>query len=313
MLQLRSVMNNDVPQRTVVGIGELLWDCFPDRRRPGGAPANVAFHAAQLGHRGLICSRIGDDELGRELTDELRARGLSTDLIQIDDRLPTGRVTVDAGDPASPSYVIHPGVAWEAIRFDGALEAAIGSAAAICVGTLAQRAEPSRGTILRCLDAGRDALRVYDVNLRRDGYTREWIENTLRRVQVVKLNDDEVAELSPMLGAAADPVPFGRDVIRGYGVELVCITRAEAGCLMITANETVDEPGRPVAIADSVGAGDAFTAALIAARLRGWSLRRTARLANDVGGTVASRRGAMPDLEREFAGLLAADATGERE
>jgi fructokinase len=296
--------------RTVVGIGELLWDCFPDRRRPGGAPANVAFHAAQLGQRGLICSRIGDDDLGRALRDELHAHGLSTELIQLDERLPTGRVTVDTSDPASPSYVIHRDVAWDAIDFDASVEAVVRGAAAVCVGTLAQRSEVSRETILRCLEAAGEALRVYDVNLRPDGYRREWIEETLRRVHVVKLNDEEVTVLAPMLGAASEPEAFGRELIGSYGVELVCVTRAAAGCSMFTDAETVHAPGKRVTVADSVGAGDAFTAALITARLREWPLARTARLANDVGALVASRRGAMPDVKRECAELLAGNPAG---
>jgi len=296
--------------RTVVGIGELLWDCFPDRRRPGGAPANVAFHAAQLGQRGLICSRIGDDELGRALREELRAHGLSMELVQLDERLPTGRVTVDTSNPSSPSYEIHRDVAWDAIGFDAPLEAVVREAAAVCVGTLAQRSEISRGTILRCLEAAGKALRVYDVNLRRDGYCKEWIEETLRRVHVVKLNDGEVSVLASMLGATSEPEAFGRELIGGYGVELVCVTRAAEGCSMFTATETVHAPGRRVTVADSVGAGDAFTAALISARLRGWPLERTARLANEVGALVAARHGAMPDVKRECAELLAGDPAG---
>lgn len=292
-------------QLTVVGIGELLWDCFPDGRRPGGAPANVAFHAAQLGHRGLICSRTGDDDLGRALRDEMHAHGLSTELIQFDGRLPTGRVTVDTSDPRSPSYVIHRDVAWDAIGFDAAIEAAVRGAAAICVGTLAQRSEISRATILRCLEAAGDALRVYDVNLRPDGYRREWIEQTLKRVQVVKLNDEEVTVLAPMLGTSPEPEAFGKELIGGYGVELVCVTRAAEGCSLFTDGETVHARGRRITVADSVGAGDAFTAALISARLRGWPLERTARLTNDVGALVAERRGAMPDIKREYTELLA--------
>ncbi len=289
--------------KIVAGIGELLWDCFPARELPGGAPANVAFHAGQLGLRGVICSRVGGDDAGGKLLEELRRRGLSTQWVQVDEQLPTGRVTVDTGNPAHPSYRIHRNVAWDAIRFDDSLSELVQSAAAVCVGSLAQRSQQSRETILSCLGAT-PALRVFDVNLRGEFYRKEWIEQTLRRVQIVKLNTDEVSVLFPMLGLPPDPTAFGRGLIEEYGVEWVCVTRAEAGCLLLTEDETVDIPGKTVAVADAVGAGDAFTAALISSRLRGWALDRAGRLANDLGGLVASRDGAMPDLKAEIAELL---------
>ena len=218
--------------------------------------------------------------------------------------LPTGRVTVDTSNPAHPAYRIHPDVAWDGIRFDAALSAVVGEAAAVCVGSLAQRAQQSRDTIVSCLDAAGQALRVFDVNLRGDFYRKEWIEQTLRRVQIVKLNLDEVALLSPMLELPSNPMAFGRGLIDGYGVEWVCVTRAAEGCLLLTAGEVLDIPGNPVTVADAVGAGDAFTAALISARLRGWTVDRAGQLANDLGALVASRNGAMPDLSSEITGLF---------
>lgn len=289
----------------VIGIGELLWDCFPDRRLPGGAPANVIFHATLLGHPARIASRIGRDADGEGLRREIESRGLSTELLQVDDTLPTGRVTIDDRDPSAPDYVIHRDVAWEAIEPEAALTARVGEAAAVCVGTLAQRGARSRRTIHHCLGLAGGALKVYDVNLRRDGYQRAWIEATLGAVDVVKLNLDEVVELASLLALESDrPEPFARLLLDRFELKLVCVTRGDAGSLLVAPDEVVDSPGRPAQVADSVGAGDAFTAALISGRLRGWPLRRTATLANAVGALVAAREGAMPRLEGEIEACL---------
>ena len=304
-------MNPTKVDGVVVGIGELLWDCFEDRRLPGGAPANVAFHAAQLGHRGIPCSRIGDDELGRELLDYLESRDLETGFVQLDGGLPTGRVTVDTGDPGHPTFTIHENVAWDALEFDSGLERLMRDASAVCVGTLAQRDPRSRETIRRCLDAAAGAEVVYDVNLRQSWYRREWIESTLDHSTIVKLNIDEVRTLAPLLGGLpAAPGEFARALIERHDVELVCVTRAEEGCLVLTADDSAEVPGLRVAVADAVGAGDAFTAALISARLRRWPLGLTAGFANRVGALVAGRPGAMPALAGEFAELLDAAENG---
>jgi len=181
----------------------------------------------------------------------------------------------------------------------------LGQADAVCVGSLAQRCPASRETILRCLERASGALRVYDINLRPGGYDRAGIETTLQRANVVKLNLDEVAVVGEMLSiGGSDAESFARRLLERQGPDLVCVTRGENGCLLVAADERVDSPGRAVEAADTVGAGDAFTAALIVARLRGWSLERTARLANDVGSLVAGSRGAMPRLRGSFADRL---------
>jgi fructokinase len=299
------------PRPIVIGAGELLWDCFPEGRRAGGAPANVAFHADQLGCHGVIVSRVGHDDDGRELLAELARHDLETGMIQVDEDLPTGRVTVDITDPGRPEYRIHEDVAWDALAFDESVEALMRRAAAICVGTLAQRCQTSRRTLQRCLDAASGALRVYDVNLRPDGYRREWIEATLAKVQIVKLNLDEVDALNGMFSVGADGAEsFASRMVERFELDLVCITRAERGCLLVSESERIDVPGTPVDEADAVGAGDAFTAALIIARLRGFTLEEAGRLANDVGAFVARRHGAMPESRARFAELLASVEAG---
>lgn len=301
-------MNADSTSRPIViGLGELLWDCFTDSRRPGGAPANVAFQAEQLGCHGVVCSRVGWDPLGDELVAFLAAQSLATDWIQRDKQHPTGTVTVDTRRADHPEYTIHENVAWDHLAWDDRLARLAGGAAAICFGTLAQRSAASRETIHRALaQANPSCLTVCDVNLRQQWYDRPIIERSLAAARLVKLNDDEVVVLAKLLETGStDHVAFAREIRERFDVEAVCITRGERGCLVASADEVVDAPGEPVEVADAVGAGDAFTAAWIAARLRGWPLARQASLANQVGALVASQSGAMPLLGGQFAKLLA--------
>ncbi len=291
----------------VVGLGEVLWDCFEGSRLPGGAPANVAFQASQLGCLGIVCSRVGRDALGDELLAFLQGQGLRTDWIQRDPMRPTGTVTVDATSPDHPRYTIHEDVAWDHLQFDAALEDLAGQADAICFGTLARRSRRSRETIHRAVQSARSAcLIVYDVNLRQHYYEREWIEQSLRMAHVVKLNAEEVIEIDKLLEfESRDQEHFASTVRDRYGIDTVCVTRTERGCLLVAPEGTIEDPGRPVRVADTVGAGDAFTAALIFAWLRAWPLAAQASFANAAGALVASRSGAMPPLGEELARLVA--------
>jgi len=288
-------------QPTIIGLGEVLWDVFPDGKHPGGAPANFSFHANQLGARGLPASRIGRDALGDELVALLEGKGLETSLIQRDAQHPTGRVTVTL-EGGQPSYIIHEDVAWDFLECDEVWKSEMRRAAAICFGTLAQRSQKSRAAIHDSLAAAsQETLIVYDVNLRQNFYDREWVERSLHSAKVVKLNDDELLTLTRLLEieAASDeeaPGIFTRALIDRFGVDMVCITRGAKGCLLQNANETVDVPGQSVQVADTVGAGDSFTAALIVSLLKGWSLERAGKFANRYGGLVASRTGGMPTI-----------------
>lgn len=294
----------------VVGLGELLWDVFADSRRPGGAPANVAFHAGQLGCHGIVSSRVGKDTLGDELLAFLAGQGLSADSVQRDPVHPTGTVTVDASRADHPTYVIHENVAWDHLALDDNLRSLMARASAVCFGTLAQRSSQSRNTIQEALElVGRQCLVVYDVNLRQRWYDRSWIETSLARAHVVKLNADEVVILADLLETGSpEHSAFARALVDRYGVDTVCITRGGDGCLLVGRDAEVDRAGVAVSVVDAVGAGDAFTAALIHGRLQGWSLEAQAAFANQIGALVASRAGAMPALRREFATLAATHA-----
>jgi fructokinase len=212
---------------------------------------------------------------------------------------------VDTTDPGHPSFTIHEDVAWDHLEFDDSLGRLMAGAAAVCFGTLAQRSPRSRETVQRCLEAAGNALKVYDVNLRPPWHDRAWIEQSMRAASVVKLNDDEVRGLIGMLDMQTEtPGDFAHALQGRFGVQIVCVTRAERGCLIIRADETADQPGLTVDVADAVGAGDAFTAALISALLRQWPLTVAAGFANEVGAMVASRSGAMPRLGSELADLI---------
>lgn len=292
----------------VVGVGELLWDIFPDGRRPGGAPANVAYHAGQLGLRGVVYSRVGRDPLGDELVEFLDRQGLSSACVGRDRDHPTGRVTVDLARPDRPSYTIHEDAAWDYLAPAGPIEAVLREAAAICFGTLAQRSGVSRGAIEQCLAAAADGcLVVYDVNLRPPWYDAAWIDRSLRAADVVKLNAEEVAVVAGLLELPdAAPEACARALLARYDrLETVCVTRGADGCLLVDRGGVRSAAGIQVPAADPVGAGDAFTAALIFSRLQRWPLAMAARFCNLVAALVAGRRGAMPDVRRQLAEIIA--------
>ncbi|MFH1747786.1 MAG: carbohydrate kinase [Planctomycetota bacterium] len=294
----------DAQRPVVVGIGEILWDFFPTSRRPGGAPANVAYHATQLGLNGIICSRIGRDRMGDELLAYLVERGLDTSAIQRDDQHPTGCVTVNDADTDHPTYTVEEDVAWDYLQPDASWVALFASTAAICYGTSAQRSPITRGAIASALAAAPTALRIYDVNLRPPWYSPTTIADSLRWAHVVKLNQEEALAIDELLALkAGSPHGLAERLREDYDVQVLCITRGAAGCLAFSATEQADRPGCEVEVADVVGAGDAFTAALTLGLLRGWPLATTVGFANEVGALVASRSGAMPTLGTEFAAL----------
>ncbi len=290
----------------MVGLGELLWDCFPGERLPGGAPANVAFHAQQLGLSTAVATRVGKDELGDDLGKFLAAQGLSTELVQIDPNHQTGTVTVTPNDKATVDYTFLENSAWDFLEATPQLLEAVHSAQAICFGTLGQRRPVSRHTIQQCLRSlSSDCLVVYDVNLRPPFYAKDWIAKSLSHATIVKLNDDEVKILTQLLGfRPEDEIRFAKRLLDDYKqLQLVCVTRGSRGCLGVTCGEVIELRGVPVKVVDTVGAGDAFTAAIIFGHLQKWPLASTLELANRFGALVAGKSGAMPSLRAELSEL----------
>jgi fructokinase len=283
----------------VVGLGEVLWDLLPAGRQLGGAPFNFAFHCHRLGHPTAMVSRVGADELGREVRARVRGLGLSDEYLQEDGEHPTGTVSVALDEHGHPTYTIHPDVAYDYLAWDARLEALLARAQALCFGTLIQRQAEARAAVRQALRAARNALVVYDINLRQDFYSREVVEESLRASRWVKLNDDELVVLRDLLGLAGTTERTTvADLRRRYGAELVALTRGERGCLVQTADEEVTVAGLPVTVADTVGAGDAFTAGLLACVLEGRPVAEAAAFANRLAARVAASAGGTPLVER---------------
>jgi len=267
----------------IVALGELLWDLLPAGPRAGGAPFNFTFHCYQLGHPAVIVSRVGDDDPGRRLRAEVRRLGLTDEYIQTDPDHPTGTVQVSLDAAGQPAYTITEMVAWDFIEWEPRLDALAGSAPAVCFGTLAQRAPESRSTIRRVVALAHGPA-ILDLNLRPPFDGPDTIRESLDLADWLKLNADEAARLP----AGFDP----------SAMDLMCVTRGAAGCSVRTATEVIDLPGIPVRVADTVGAGDAFTAALVTQHLEGRPLREAARFANAYAAVVASRVGGTPTVTR---------------
>lgn len=191
-------------QARIVGIGELLWDCFPEWRVPGGAPANVAFHARQLGMDGIVASRVGIDPAGEGLLRHLQSHSLTTQFVQRDSTHLTGAVTVKVEVADRPSFEIHQNVAWDFLEFTPELKTLVEHATAVCYGTLAQRSITSRETIGRVLETAQQTIRVYDVNLRPPWIDRDWVDASLRAANIVKINLEELHSLALMFSLTED-------------------------------------------------------------------------------------------------------------
>jgi fructokinase len=279
----------------VVGLGELLWDLFPAGKQLGGAPANFAYITALLGDAGIPVSRVGDDALGNEALARLAQLGLRAIFIQQDRAHPTGVVNVVISG-GQHQFEIRQNVAWDFLEFTEVEAQLAGMADAVCFGSLAQRSAASRTSILDFLRATRSkAVRVFDVNLRQTFYSKEVLEESMKVATIVKLNHEELPKIMHLFGATMSAEPeAARMLLSLYNLKLVCITRGNGGSLLVSASECIEHPGFKVKVVDTVGAGDAFTAALVHDYLRGKSLAEMNENANRVGAWVASQSGAMP-------------------
>jgi len=284
----------------VVAIGAVLWDVFPDGERLGGAPANFAVHANSLGARSALVSCVGDDAKGKAAIDVLSGRGVATDAIQIEACRPTGTVPVTLNN-GQPSYEIVEGVAWDAIAWRSELALLAGEAHAICFGTLDQREDQSRQTITRFLDAATtDCLCVFDVNFRQHYHGLDVVMESLNRADILKLNDEEVVLLREYVGGAEDVDAFLESVRTRFNLRCVILTLGEMGCRVVSPEGIFKAHGEEQAVENTVGAGDAFTAAFVLHLLHGADLQVCAQSANDVGGFVTTQDSGMPDLPARF-------------
>lgn len=285
-------------QGAIVGLGEILWDLLPQGKQLGGAPFNFTFHCHQLGHRAVMVSRVGDDDLGREILGQVTGRGLDDRFVQRDPAHPTGTVPVTIDAAGQPTFTITPDVAYDYLAWDANLAQLFAEARAVCFGSLIQRHPTARATVQQALQHAANALIVYDINLRQHFYSKEVIETSLQASRWLKLNDGELAVLAGLLGLPDDPASTLRMLRERYGVDLVCMTRGAHGCLIQTASEQIDLPGIPVKVVDTIGAGDAFTAGLVVSTLEGKTLGDAAAFANRLAARVAGSAGGTPIIRR---------------
>lgn len=283
----------------VVGLGEVLWDLFPEGKQLGGAPANFAYITNLLGDRGIIASRVGDDALGDEIQQKLGTLGLESSYLQSDSARPTGTVRVRVDQDGQARFEITDMVAWDFLEWTPAWESLAQQADAICFGSLAQRSPASRETIHKFLGAARPGTaRIFDVNLRQAFYSAKVLSESLKFADIAKLNAEELPRVVELLGIPHHGEQPSAERLRfAYGLKLVCVTRGAQGSLLVSESERHEHPGFRVQVADTVGAGDAFTAALVHHFLRGAGLAAMNEAANRIGAWVASCVGATPSSD----------------
>lgn len=280
-------------KKVIVGIGELLWDMLPSGKAIGGAPANFAYHAGRLGEEGWVVSAVGDDALGHEILDVLDEKRLHS-LVAMSEK-PTGTVQVSLDAAGVPTYTIVEDVAWDHIPFTPKMQDLASRADAVCFGSLVQR-NGSRASVLKFLEAvPASALKVFDINLRQHFYTPEILQKSLEIADVLKINDEEIVILSEMFGLGSDPREACWKLIRQYSLRFVLLTKGAQGSEVISPDEVIPQGVGKVDVVDTVGAGDAFTAAFTVAYLRGDSLADAQKLAGEVTAYVCSHKGAMPE------------------
>ena len=287
---------------TIVGIGEILWDVLPEGKKLGGAPANFAYHLSQFGLNSCAVSAVGKDELGTEILNTLQAKGIQHQIEETP--YPTGTVQVSLDDKGIPCYDIKQGVAWDNLPCSEALLRLARQTRAVCFGSLAQRNAASRQTIQRFLDHIPDKnqpLKIFDINLRQNFYTCETLSDSLTRCNILKINDEELEIIRQMYRI---PYPHPTDQCRylldKYQLKLLILTCGTKGSYALTPGQTSFRDTPHVNVADTVGAGDSFTAAFVAGLLSDLPLEDAHSLAVDTSAYVCTQHGAMPTLPQEI-------------
>ena len=286
----------------IVGIGEALWDVLPERKKIGGAPANFAYHVSQFGLQSCIVSAVGDDALGKEILDNFREKNLNHIVETVP--YPTGTVQVELDPNGVPQYDIKENVAWDNIPFTPQLEELAHRTRAICYGSLAQRNVVTRQTINRFIDAmpkDQENLIVFDVNLRQRFYTKEILDESMKRCNVLKINDEELVTISRMLGYPGTDLQSKCWILLGrYDLKMLILTCGVNGSYIFTSGNMSYLATPQVEVADTVGAGDSFTATFTSSIIKGLPVAEAHRRAVEVSAFVCTQHGAMPVLPEKF-------------
>ena len=286
----------------VIGMGEALWDVLPEGKKLGGAPANFAYHVSQFGLPSSVVSAVGDDALGYEILENFASKGLNHLIEKVP--YPTGTVQVEIDQAGIPQYEIKENVAWDNIPYTARLESLASKTKAVCFGSLAQRNVVSRNTINRFLDAMPDSdynLGVFDVNMRQGFYNKEILCNSMSRCNILKINDEELVTVSRMFGYPGIDLQDKCWILLGkYNLKMLILTCGINGSYVFTPGNVSFQPTPKVEVADTVGAGDSFTAAFIASILKGKPVSEAHALAVKVSAYVCTQKGAMPILPAEY-------------
>ena len=291
-------------ENKIVGLGEALWDVLPEGKKLGGAPANFAYHAGQFGLDTLAISAVGKDQLGDETLSALEEKGLRYIMPRVP--FPTGTVQVELDAQGVPAYEIREGVAWDNIPFTAEMEKVARSCKAVCWGSLAQRHEVSRNTIHRFLDATPPTcLKIFDINLRQTFYDEEVIRASLKRCNILKINDEELVTIGRLFGYPGLDMSNKCWLILGkYNLDMLVLTCGVNGSYVFKPGAMTFLETPKVDVADTVGAGDSFTASFCAAILKGLSVSDAHQLAVETSAYVCTCNGAMPRIPAELTGRL---------
>lgn len=288
--------------KIVVGMGEALWDVLPEGKKIGGAPANFAYHVSQFGLPSCVVSAIGDDALGKEIIENFTSKGLDQLIAEVP--YPTGTVQVKIDQTGIPLYDIKENVAWDNIPYTEHLDALAKRTKAVCFGSLAQRNVVSRETINHFLDTmpkDDDSLIVFDVNLRQGFYNKEILCKSMQNCNILKINDEELITVSRMFGyPGIDLQDKCRILLGKYNLKMLILTCGINGSYVFTPGNVSFQPTPKVEVADTVGAGDSFTAAFIASILKGKSVTEAHTIAVKTSAYVCTQKGAMPILPPEY-------------
>lgn len=289
----------------VVGMGEALWDMLPEGKKIGGAPANFAYHVKQFGLDSCVISAVGNDDLGNEIVDNFDTKQLNHNIERV--AYPTGTVQVEIDQAGVPVYDIKENVAWDNIPYTAKIENIAQRTRAVCFGSLAQRNVVSRNTINRFLDAmpqTDSTAIVFDVNLRQGFYNKEILCNSMKRCNILKINDEELVTVSRMFGYPGIDLQDKCWILLGkYNLKMLILTCGINGSYVFTPGNVSFQPTPKVEVADTVGAGDSFTAAFIASILKGKSVAEAHALAVRTSAYVCTQKGAMLVLPKELTNL----------
>ncbi|WP_024990206.1 carbohydrate kinase family protein [Segatella albensis] len=277
-------------------MGEALWDVLPDGKKLGGAPANFAYHAGQFGLQTIAVSALGEDALSKETVQQLEEKKLNYEMPRVP--YPTGTVLVELDAEGIPTYDIKENVAWDNIPFSESIENIARHAQAVCFGSLAQRNVVSRETIYKFLDSTpSDCVKIFDINLRQQFYTKEIIQESLKRCNILKINDEELVTIGRMFGYPGLDIENKCFLILGkYNLDMLVLTCGVNGSYVFTPGKVSCQPTPKVEVADTVGAGDSFTGSFCAAILRGKTVEEAHHLAVRVSAYVCTQNGAMPQI-----------------